>query len=280
MSSNFPVKLFLFLILPALIVAGFFVIFINYPLSTEHGELIRQPKAGPPRAENYEQDNNKVVIENPSENKNINTDLQTENEDVNSEAENIIGQNEDTENDTENVEIKSDNAASKIKEVEKESNEKSEPKIKIIQNLVSWGYAVSSERNIDTIIIHSSYDALGNDPYDLDGLLKEYKLYGVAPHYVIDRKGKIYRLVTDKNIAYHAGASQMPDGRNGVNNFSIGIELINTEDDEYTENQYKALSELIDYLKNEHTIKYILGHSQIAPGRKTDPWNFDYTRIE
>jgi N-acetyl-anhydromuramyl-L-alanine amidase AmpD len=213
----------------------------------------------------------KVVIENDGEYKNIGASLQTENDNINLAAEDK----------TEDIE--SDNAtesAEEIKkeEVKKENSQTSEPKIKIIQNLISWGYAVSSERNIDTIIIHSSYDALGNNPYDMDGLLKEYKIYEVAPHFVINRKGKIYRLVADKNIAYHAGASQMPDGRNNVNNFSLGIELMNTKDDEYTEDQYEALIALIDYLKNEHTIKYVLGHSQIAPGRKTDPWNFDYSR--
>lgn len=258
MPSNFLIKLFLFLILPILIVVGFFVISTNYPAKSLHsrgaGEFY----------ETTNKDKGKIIIKN---------------DEVNLVAEDIIKPDEnvkDIESDSDN---ESDEEVKEEEEIKEEDNKIGEANIKIIPNLVSWGYASASGRKIDTLIIHSSYDALGNDPYDLDGLLKEYKLYGVAPHYLIDRKGKIYQLVADKNIAYHAGVSQMPDGRTNINDFSIGIELMNTEDDKYTEDQYEALAELIDYLKNEHTIKYILGHSQIAPGRKTDPWNFDYSRI-
>jgi N-acetyl-anhydromuramyl-L-alanine amidase AmpD len=149
----------------------------------------------------------------------------------------------------------------------------------IINKKVNWGYTSSDERNIDTIVIHSSYDALGNEPYSLEGLIKEYQQYGVAPHFLIDRKGIVYRLVDEKNIAYHAGVSEMPDGRTSVNNFSIGIELMNTQEDEYTKNQYSSLNELIDYLEDKLEIKYILGHQDISPDRKTDPWNFDWKEI-
>jgi len=169
-------------------------------------------------------------------------------------------------------------------EAVEENKETEEPKdtstnISIANKYVSWGYASASGRNIDTIIIHSSYDALGSDPYSLTGLLNEYKQYGVAPHYLIDRKGTIYRLVSDSNIAYHAGESQTPDGRTSVNNFSIGIELMNTEDDKFTDSQYDSLNGLLRYLSSKYKIKYTLGHSQIAPGRKNDPWNFSWSRI-
>jgi len=154
-----------------------------------------------------------------------------------------------------------------------------EDSIKVKNKLVSWGFSVSSGRLIDTIILHSSYNALGGDEYDLDKLIYEYKEYGVAPHYLIDRKGDIYKLVEDKNIAYHAGVSKMPDGRNSVNNFSIGIEIINTKTDDYEKEQYEATQKLIDYLKKEYKVKYILGHEEIAPDRKTDPWNFDWNKV-
>jgi len=151
--------------------------------------------------------------------------------------------------------------------------------LKIINKLVSWGFEKKDSRTIDTIIVHSSYDALGNNPYDVDGLIKEYKQYGVSPHYLIDRKGVIYRLVIDKNVAYHAGVGKTPDGRNSVNNFSIGIELMNTKTDKYTDDQYASLKLLIANLKKEYKIKYVLGHNQIAPGRKDDPWNFDFKKL-
>lgn len=165
----------------------------------------------------------------------------------------------------------------------KEEDSKSEevPKISgVIQKSVSWGYQSSSNRTIDTIVVHSSYNALGGGEYDVDKLIAEYKEYGVAPHYLIDRKGNTYQLVKDRNIAYHAGASSVPDGRTNVNNFSIGIEMMNTKTDEYTSAQYAALKELIGNLKAKYKIKYMLGHNQIAPGRKDDPWNFKWSKIE
>lgn len=152
--------------------------------------------------------------------------------------------------------------------------------IKIIQKSVSWGYSKPQvDRIIDTIIIHSSYNALGGNAYDLERLMEEYKEYGVSPHYLIDRKGSIYQLVSDKNIAFHAGESRMPDGRTNVNNFSLGIEVMNTKDSKPTEKQYQSLSELITYIKNSYRIKNVLGHNQIAPGRKTDPWNFEWKKL-
>jgi len=150
----------------------------------------------------------------------------------------------------------------------------------IKQKLVSWGYSSSKNRNIDTIIIHSSYNALGGDKYDLDKLISEYKEYGVAPHYLIDRSGNIYQLVSAQNIAYHAGESKMPDGRTNVNNFSLGIEIMTTESDSPTDAQYASLTNLISYIKGSYKIKNILGHSQIASGRKTDPWNFSWSKID
>ena len=140
----------------------------------------------------------------------------------------------------ENEEVdKNKNGNSYEKEIENEEKSfkdaiKNENNLKIISKLVSWGYQKSSGRSVDTIIIHSSYNALGGDEYDTDKLIDEYKKYNVSPHYLIDRKGNIYKLVRNEDIAYHAGESKTPDGRKNVNNFSIGIEIINTKYDEYT----------------------------------------------
>jgi hypothetical protein len=159
------------------------------------------------------------------------------------------------------------------------SGNDSSSSLKIINKLVSWGYEKSGARKIDTIIIHSSYNALGGDPYSLEKLLVEYKQYGVAPHYLIDRGGKIYRLVAEKNVAFHAGISEIPDGRNNINNFSIGIELMNKEDGKFTGEQYDSLNKLLKNLKSRYEIKYVLGHNQISEGRKTDPWNFNWNEV-
>lgn len=151
----------------------------------------------------------------------------------------------------------------------------------IVDRLMSTGFAVPAKaRAIDTIVLHSSYNSLGGDPYAVGKLVEIYESYGVSAHYLIDRGGKIYRLVRDQNIAYHAGASKMPDGRKNVNDFSIGIEIMNKEDTEYTKAQYEAVNDLVASLKEKHGIKYVVGHGDIAPDRKTDPWNFDWKKLK
>ena len=151
---------------------------------------------------------------------------------------------------------------------------------KIVDKFVSWGFQKASGRKVDTIIIHSTYDVLGKDPYSIAGIIAEYKQYGVSPHYLIARDGTTYHLVADKNIAYHAGVSKMPDGRTNVNDFSIGIEMANTTEEKFTNGQYAALNRLIVDLKKQYSIKYILGHDDIAPGRKTDPWNIEWNKVD
>ena len=151
---------------------------------------------------------------------------------------------------------------------------------KIVQKLVSWGFQKSSGRKIDTIILHSSYDALGNDPFSVSGVIAEYKQAQVSPHYLIARDGTIYQLVADQSIAWHAGVAKMPDGRTDVNSFSIGVEMINTQDGKFADAQYDALNRLIGDLKKKYPIKNILGHSDIAPGRKTDPWGIEWKKVD
>ena len=180
--------------------------------------------------------------------------------------------------------IKQDSTA---KEAEKEvapkvvEESKAAPKLSGVQSkLVGFGFSVPSKpRSIDTIILHSSYNSLGGDPYSVDKIVDIYESYGVAAHYLIDRSGTIYQLVKDENIAYHAGVSQVPDGRKNVNDFSIGVEIINTLDGKYTDEQYAAVRKLIASLKGKYEIQYVLGHDDIAPGRKTDPWNFDWKKL-
>ncbi len=153
--------------------------------------------------------------------------------------------------------------------------------LKIKNDLVSWGYQkYNGTRKIDTIIIHSTYNPLGGGQYDFSKILAIYKKYKVSPHYLIERDGAIYRLVKENNIAYHAGISRVPDNRTNVNNFSIGIEMIGNKIDGYTKAQYNSVKKLINQIKSEYKIKYILGHKDIAPGRKTDPWNFDWKKIK
>ncbi|MFZ2153936.1 MAG: N-acetylmuramoyl-L-alanine amidase [Candidatus Moraniibacteriota bacterium] len=177
------------------------------------------------------------------------------------------------------------NKESSSNKVEKETTaeinplDKEESDLVIKKRKVSWGFQAANSRKIDTIVLHSSYNILGGDEYSVDMVIEEYRQYSVAAHYLIDRTGSIWQLVSDGDIAYHAGESQVPDGRTGVNNFSVGIELLNTKEDKFTKAQYQAVNDLIDLLKAKYPIKYILGHNQIAPGRKTDPWNMDWDKI-
>ena len=149
----------------------------------------------------------------------------------------------------------------------------------VVDRPMTAGFAVSGKREIDTIILHSSYDPVGKDPYSVRGVVRGYERYGVSAHYLIDRAGAIYRLVPEKNVSYHAGASRMPDGRTNVNRFSLGIEIMNKKDDSYTPAQYAAARYLISRLKGQYPIRYVLGHNKIAPDRKSDPWNFNWNTL-
>ncbi len=95
----------------------------------------------------------------------------------------------------------------------------------------------------------------------------------VSSHLLIDRKGKITQYVPFHKRAWHAGKSSF-EGRRACNDFSIGIELEGTEYAPYADEQYSQLALVIQTLI-EHYPKLsknrIVGHSTIAPGRKTDP---------
>ena len=98
----------------------------------------------------------------------------------------------------------------------------------------------------------------------------------VSSHFVINRNGKIYRLLQDHQIAWHAGKSCWGKYRD-INKNSIGIELVNKGHQfGYTNFKKEQLSSLIKICKNlikKYKIKKenIVGHSDIAPLRKIDP---------
>jgi AmpD protein len=104
----------------------------------------------------------------------------------------------------------------------------------------------------------------------------------VSSHFVIDRIGKIYQFVSVYDRAWHAGVSSFKSQEN-CNDFSLGIELIGSDNAPFENIQYDALNKLIETLcssfpkiKKEN----IVGHSEIAPGRKTDPGPFfDWSKI-
>ena len=95
----------------------------------------------------------------------------------------------------------------------------------------------------------------------------------VSAHLVIERDGKITQFVPFDKRAWHAGDSSYQD-RSGCNDFSIGIELEGCDTEPYTEVQYRELAIVTRLLLSRYptlSAQRIVGHSDIAPERKTDP---------
>lgn len=104
----------------------------------------------------------------------------------------------------------------------------------------------------------------------------------VSAHFFIERDGNVTQFVSCLDRAWHAGVSCF-DGREVCNDFSLGIELEGTDDLPYTDAQYASLIALTLSLQSAYpaiTAARITGHSDIAPGRKTDPGPaFDWPRL-
>lgn len=101
----------------------------------------------------------------------------------------------------------------------------------------------------------------------------------VSAHFLIRRDGELLQFVPCGERAWHAGVSQWR-GRERCNDFSIGIELEGCDDLPFEEAQYQVLKALVDVLRTAYPIEGIAGHSDIAPGRKTDPGeHFDWRRL-
>jgi len=101
----------------------------------------------------------------------------------------------------------------------------------------------------------------------------------VSSHFLIRRDGGLLQFVPCRLRAWHAGASAWR-GRAGCNDFSIGIELEGADSLPYTERQYRMLARLSRALMKRYPIADVAGHSDVAPGRKTDPGPaFDWARF-
>lgn len=115
---------------------------------------------------------------------------------------------------------------------------------------------------------------------DLDGLR-------VSAHLLIERHGRLTQYVSFDERAWHAGVSEL-HGRERVNDFAVGIELEGSDDCPYAPAQYDALADVAAALMRHYppmTRERIVGHNDIAPGRKTDPgpafdWSLFAHRLE
>jgi AmpD protein len=104
----------------------------------------------------------------------------------------------------------------------------------------------------------------------------------VSAHLLVRRNGEVVQFVSLNDRAWHAGKSTW-QGREACNDYSIGIECEGADDVPYTDAQYAALRQLLPMLLEAYpaiTRDRIVGHSDVAPGRKTDPGpSFDWGRL-
>jgi N-acetyl-anhydromuramoyl-L-alanine amidase len=140
--------------------------------------------------------------------------------------------------------------------------------------------------NIDLLVIHNISlppNEFGGDyidafftnqlDYSAHPYFKTLTELRVSAHLLIHRDGEIIQYVPFYKRAWHAGESVFA-GRANCNDFSIGIELEGADDIAYTMPQYQRLAEVTKLLQQHYpqiTQDRIVGHSDIAPGRKTDP---------
>lgn len=153
-------------------------------------------------------------------------------------------------------------------------------RLKDITDEVNYGHkTMPEERDVDIIVIHSSYHA-AKDTFNTQGVINQFKRYDVAAHYLISRDGTVYQMVKEKDIAWQAGKSALPGtDRTNLNSTSIGIEVMSTKHNGPTKTQYEALTALVNSIRSRHDIKYLVRHADIAPTRRDDPWGFDWANF-
>ena len=112
------------------------------------------------------------------------------------------------------------------------------------------------------------------DPY-----FETIKDLRVSAHFLIRRDGELIQFVSCDARAWHAGQSEWR-GKPACNDYSIGIELEGSDDVPFTAAQYDAVISLAQALQQRYPIQAFVGHSDIAPSRKTDPGpHFDWERF-
>ena len=101
----------------------------------------------------------------------------------------------------------------------------------------------------------------------------------VSAHFLVRRHGGLVQFVATGRRAWHAGVSRLLE-RERCNDFSIGIELEGDGLRPFTASQYRRLDDLLADLAQRHPLRWIAGHSDIAPGRKVDPGpTFSWSRV-
>ena len=115
--------------------------------------------------------------------------------------------------------------------------------------------------------------------FNADPFFRQLTAARVSAHLLIERSGITTQFVSFADRAWHAGSSAF-NGRGGCNDFSIGIEVEGTDFEPFAAIQYRALNRALAQLLAAYPIKALVGHSDIARGRKTDPGPyFDWHQI-
>ena len=140
--------------------------------------------------------------------------------------------------------------------------------MKIIKKIKCLNFNVLPKRKVKYVIIH--YTNMKNQKLAIKRL--QSRVAKVSCHYIVSKRGRIYKMVNEKDVAWHAGKSKWKQDRN-LNNCSIGIELINNGKEQFPNKQILSLIRLLKKIITKHDIKInnVLGHSDISPGRKFDP---------
>ncbi len=133
---------------------------------------------------------------------------------------------------------------------------------------------------IDTIVLHATV----NESLESTTRWFMNPEARVSAHFTVGKDGSIVQHVSTFDRAWHAGVSRDVEGRERVNNFSIGIEIVNRNDgiEPFTEPQYRVVDNLVGMLKRRFpTVRYITSHEYVAQpkGRKSDPKGFDWERL-
>ncbi|MBM3350748.1 MAG: 1,6-anhydro-N-acetylmuramyl-L-alanine amidase AmpD [Betaproteobacteria bacterium] len=161
------------------------------------------------------------------------------------------------------------------------------------QHICSPNFDARPDSEVSLIVIHNI--SLPPNQYGGNGIVElftnqldpnEHPYYAeihthcVSAHFLIRRDGSLIQFVSCLDRAWHAGVSSW-QGRERCNDFSVGIELEGSDFEVFEEVQYQTLHDLIARLYQAYPIQGVAGHSDIAPGRKTDPGPyFDWQRIQ
>lgn len=133
---------------------------------------------------------------------------------------------------------------------------------------------------VDTVVLHHTAGPT------LEGCVRWFANpeSRVSAHYTVGKDGSIVQHVSTFLRAWHAGVSKDKLGRESVNNFSVGIEMVNVGDgkDPWTKEQVEVVGFLISHLKRRFPLKYVVSHEYIAEprGRKPDPKGFPWETLK